>query len=311
MFPGLIEQFLAQGGVAWPDIPGLAAVLPTEAPTPRPSRTPHPTATIEPTPTITRIDLVARINTLTAAAPIAAATQPRAPTTTWTPLSTPSATPAASTSNVTAPPPAPSPTVALLIVIPDEKIGPWEQLLRDPIGNGLAAVVLAGMIVVTGWVVFSLLRPPAEWRCKICRWLVAPVCLAGLGVASYLAFVETAQVRAVCGPVGDCNAVQQSEYAHLFGVLPVGVLGVLGYLAMLAAWSAGLAGNQRLAALADLALFGMAFGGTLFSIYLTFLEPFVIGATCAWCLTSAVLTTFLLWLSAAPARQAMAQYVST
>ncbi len=32
-----------------------------------------------------------------------------------------------------------------------------------------------------------------------------------------------------------------------------------------------------------MALFGLAF-----STYLTFLEPFVIGATCAWCLTSAV-----------------------
>ena len=40
--------------------------------------------------------------------------------------------------------------------------------------------------------------------------------------------------------------------------------------------------------------------GTLFSIYLTFLEPFVIGATCAWCLASAVILTLLMWLSARP-----------
>jgi uncharacterized membrane protein len=37
---------------------------------------------------------------------------------------------------------------------------------------------------------------------------------------------------------------------------------------------------------------------TLFSIYLTALEPFVIGATCAWCLSSAVIVTLLLMLSA-------------
>lgn len=43
----------------------------------------------------------------------------------------------------------------------------------------------------------------------------------------------------------------------------------------------------------------------LFSIYLTFLEPFVIGATCAWCLTSAILMTALLWLSITPARRAL------
>jgi uncharacterized membrane protein len=35
--------------------------------------------------------------------------------------------------------------------------------------------------------------------------------------------------------------------------------------------------------------------GVLFSIYLTYLEPFVIGATCAWCLTSAISMTLILW----------------
>jgi len=35
----------------------------------------------------------------------------------------------------------------------------------------------------------------------------------------------------------------------------------------------------------------MAWFGVLFTIYLTFLEPFVIGATCMWCITSAILMT--------------------
>lgn len=52
----------------------------------------------------------------------------------------------------------------------------------------------------------------------------------------YMAYVETQAVEAVCGPVGDCNAVQNNSYAKLFGVLPVGVLGVVGYAAILAAW---------------------------------------------------------------------------
>jgi uncharacterized membrane protein len=34
--------------------------------------------------------------------------------------------------------------------------------------------------------------------------------------------------------------------------------------------------------------------GLLFSIYLTWLELFVIQAVCAWCLSSAVITTVLL-----------------
>jgi uncharacterized membrane protein len=45
-------------------------------------------------------------------------------------------------------------------------------------------------------------------------------------------------------------------------------------------------------------LLGLALFGTAFSIYLTFLEPFVIGATCAWCLTSAMLMILMLCLQA-------------
>jgi uncharacterized membrane protein len=48
------------------------------------------------------------------------------------------------------------------------------------------------------------------------------------------------------------------------------------------------------------ALLAGTVSGVAFSIYLTFLEPFVIGATCAWCLTSAILITVLMWLAAGP-----------
>ena len=44
------------------------------------------------------------------------------------------------------------------------------------------------------------------------------------------------------------------------------------------------------------ALTYMAIFGVVFSAYLTFLEPFVIGASCFWCLTSAVWMLTILWL---------------
>jgi uncharacterized membrane protein len=47
--------------------------------------------------------------------------------------------------------------------------------------------------------------------------------------------------------------------------------------------------------------------GTLFSIYLTFLEPFAIGATCLWCLSSAVIMTTLHALAHGPGRAAVAR----
>jgi uncharacterized membrane protein len=122
--------------------------------------------------------------------------------------------------------------------------------------------------------------------------------LAGLLAAIYLAYVEVGQVEAVCGVIGDCNTVQQSRYATLFGLLPVGVLGVAGYLVMLFAWVVSGSTSPAIGSAARVALFLMAAFGVLFSIYLTFLEPFIIGANCAWCLTSALVMLLLFWLAA-------------
>jgi uncharacterized membrane protein len=90
--------------------------------------------------------------------------------------------------------------------------------------------------------------------------------------------------------------VQTSEYAKLFGIIPVGLIGVLGFAAILITWIVGKFSESERAASAARILLWLAVGGTLFSLYLTFLEPFVIGATCSWCLVSAAVITVLLWL---------------
>ena len=91
------------------------------------------------------------------------------------------------------------------------------------------------------------------------------LCIAGLAVAGYLAYVEINLVEAFCGPIGDCNTVQQSEYARLFGVLPIGVLGMVGYIMILLAWVVGRIAHKRLAAYASLAILGMTSFGVLMS----------------------------------------------
>jgi uncharacterized membrane protein/thiol-disulfide isomerase/thioredoxin len=136
------------------------------------------------------------------------------------------------------------------------------------------------------------------------RWrtpAILALCLVGLGVAAYLAYVETQAVQAVCGPVGDCNAVQSSPYARLFGVLPIGVLGLAGYLLILAAWVVTRLKRNQLATYMPIVVFGLAFFGVLFSLYLTYLEPFVIRAVCMWCISSAVIMTLLMLLRLRPA----------
>lgn len=163
----------------------------------------------------------------------------------------------------------------------------------DPVGNSLSVVVLLTLVVVVGLAVSSVLgrgpRVPS-----LPSWTIPVLVLVGLGIAGYMTFVETTPAEAVCGPVGDCNAVQQSEYAYLFGVIPVGALGVGGYLAIGAAWLLAQTGSGRQPSVGAGLVFGLTLAGALFSIYLTFLEPFVIGATCVWCLNSAIVMTLLL-----------------
>lgn len=179
-----------------------------------------------------------------------------------------------------------------------------ERFLQDPVGNSLSVVVLLLMI---GSVVAVLRLAEAGGPSRATDLAIPLAALVGMAVAGYLTYIEASGATAVCGPVGDCNTVNQSEYAVLFGVLPVGALGLAGYAAMLGGWAVARWARGSAADLAWVSLLALALVGTVFSIYLTFLEPFVIGATCAWCLTSAVLITLLLWLSAGPGIAAWAR----
>jgi uncharacterized membrane protein len=247
-FPGLVETYLKQGGLDWPNIPGLLDILPT------PTESASPLATLAP-----------------------ASVSPAA--------ATPTATPALGLSH-------------------EDNLTWRERFALDPSGNTLAVFVLAGMLGAVAWTIHlfqnkNVVSPKKGWD-----WIIPILCVLGFGVAGYLAYVETAQVTAVCGPVGDCNTVQQSEYARLFGILPIGVLGLMGYTAIVIAWLVTRLSNDRLANWGIVSIFGMTVSGTLFSIYLTFLEPFVIGASCAWCLTSAILMTILMLIAVRPAKSA-------
>jgi uncharacterized membrane protein len=176
----------------------------------------------------------------------------------------------------------------------------FSKFMLDPTANSIAVLVLLGMIASIIAAAVYYIRgsaPRGRWP----SWIIPVLAIIGLGVAIYLTYVESAKVEAVCGPVGDCNSVQQSPYATLFGFLPVGLLGALGYLAILVLWLVQHFGGQPSSKMISLAIWGLAAFGVLFSIYLTFLEPFVIGATCIWCITSAIVITLLFWATAGPA----------
>jgi uncharacterized membrane protein/thiol-disulfide isomerase/thioredoxin len=165
----------------------------------------------------------------------------------------------------------------------------------------LPTLLAAGVTLVMAFVVWAIVHvdcPDGQSGYTFSGWLLPLVASLGLVVAGYLAYVEIGENRAVCGAVGDCNTVQQSEYAELFGLVPIGLLGVCGYVMILAVWAVSRCTTGWVDDVAQATMLGAALSGTVFSIYLTFLEPFVIGATCAWCLTSAMLMILILCLQA-------------
>jgi uncharacterized membrane protein len=175
-----------------------------------------------------------------------------------------------------------------------------ERIMLDPVGNSLAIVALIGMLL-------SLVAAGLRWSGRFSPVQPAPsspwilvLAILGLGVSAYLAHIAATGNEAACGPVGDCNAVAQSGYARLLFGISNGALGAAGYTLILIGWLAARYRKGVLALWARVGLFAAALVGTLFSLYLTFLEPFVIGASCAWCLTSAVLITALMLFSAGP-----------
>jgi uncharacterized membrane protein len=166
----------------------------------------------------------------------------------------------------------------------------------------LAIVIMIGMALTLLYSITAFIAGKSVDLPGWAEWLIPGLIIVGIGVAGYLSYVETRTVEVICGPVGDCNTVQQSRYARLFDILPVGVLGLMGYVALFAAWLARRL-IPRLERTVAIGFFGMAFFAVLFSLYLTYLEPFIIRAVCIWCLTSAIIVTVLLFLGTGPAVQ--------
>jgi uncharacterized membrane protein len=113
---------------------------------------------------------------------------------------------------------------------------------------------------------------------------VALLALAVLGalISAYLTWTHFAGLTPVCTGSGEgCETVQSSRYASVLGI-PVALLGLIAY--------GGLIFSTVLWRELGIYLgFLISLVGTLFSGYLTYLEIFVIGALCQWCLASAAI----------------------
>lgn len=119
-------------------------------------------------------------------------------------------------------------------------------------------------------------------------WIVVALALVGLGVAGYLTALKLGGNQAfLCRDGSGCDIVQASRYSLLAGV-PTAMWGVGMYFAI-----AVLAAMPRTARRWQ-AAFMLVSGAVAFSIYLTYLSIFVIGATCPYCLVSGGIAVALL-----------------
>lgn len=125
------------------------------------------------------------------------------------------------------------------------------------------------------------------------RKIIAVLALAGAFLSLYLLLYKMGFYgRLACGAGGSCEVVQASAYAEFLGV-PVAGWGVGWYVAVLGAALAGLEPRVRSSGWPRRALSVLAAGGVAFTLYLTWVELFVLRAVCRWCVGSAVLVAVI------------------
>ncbi|NJL93544.1 MAG: vitamin K epoxide reductase family protein [Anaerolineae bacterium] len=117
------------------------------------------------------------------------------------------------------------------------------------------------------------------------RTLSIALLIAAIGVSGYLTYVKATNVQMECVSSGtfNCGVVQNSVYSELMGV-PIAYFG-LGLNLVLVGL---LVLEPRIPALQEfgfLLYFGGLLFGTIFSVYLVYVQAAILEAYCPWCLT--------------------------
>jgi uncharacterized membrane protein len=91
----------------------------------------------------------------------------------------------------------------------------------------------------------------------------------------------------VCG-LGNCHTVQASDFATI-GPVPIAILGLAMYTVVLAC-NVLIQRRPEAEFTALIVSFAVVLAGTMYAVYLTWVEIAVIGAICQWCVASALMT---------------------
>lgn len=120
--------------------------------------------------------------------------------------------------------------------------------------------------------------------------------------STYLTIIKFTHSPIYCTPgLGNCEAVQNSQWSTIWGI-PIALFGAMAYLVLLLCFVF----EGRISILekySQYIVFGISFFGFLFSLYLTYLEFFVLYAICQWCILSAICMTVVFITTIIPLKE--------
>jgi uncharacterized membrane protein len=131
-----------------------------------------------------------------------------------------------------------------------------------------------------------LAEPPANrWQKLISVRTVQWVTIGlGIFISGYLSYVKATGIIMACvqNSAFNCEKVQSSAYSMMFGI-PIAYMGLTVYiilgLLLLLGERVPVLGDYR-----DLMFFALALFAWIFSMYLVYIQFFVLEALCPWCL---------------------------
>ena len=141
----------------------------------------------------------------------------------------------------------------------------------------------------------------------VLRLLSLILVIVGLAISGYLSYVKLTEVPLVCvanSDVFNCEVVQNSAYSRIAGI-PVAWLGFATYIALFAL----LLLENRIEFLKQngiLVIFGITLFAWLYSMYLVYLQLFVLKALCPWCLGHETAMTLLFIVACLRLRKTLA-----
>jgi len=134
-----------------------------------------------------------------------------------------------------------------------------------------------------------LSTPRSHRPSKKLGWLYVIFGFAGVIDTTYLTVSHYSGEALVCGAVHGCDLVTTSKYSTV-GPVPLALLGMLYYSIIFL--SAAAYKETGRGAFSSIFVF-LPFFGFFFSLWLVYLQIFVIEAICVYCMASALISTVL------------------